>query len=48
VVKGSDETVMSLLEDAEEIDKVFEISTELAKEGLRTLVFASRKLDSVT
>jgi len=47
VVKGSDEIVMSLLEDPKEVDKVFEVATDLAKEGLRTLVFASRKLDSV-
>ena len=40
VIKGSDESIMSLLSNSTEIEKVFKISTELAKEGLRTLVFA--------
>lgn len=43
-LKGADEKITGFLESKELVDEVMEKSTEYAKIGLRTLVFAKRTL----
>ena len=47
VVKGSDASISPLLQYIEDMKQVDYLSTQLAKEGLRTLVFAMRHITSV-
>ena len=47
VLKGSDTAVSPLLQYIEDMKSMDKLSTQLAKEGLRTLVFAMRHISSV-
>ena len=47
VLKGADTAVAPLLRHIEDMKSVDSLSTSLAREGLRTLVFAMRPISSV-